>query len=110
MFCAHLLPHGKLPFCVVGCPMRALYMGDLNEDIASNGAEVVRLSKFLAENDAYRYKEELGTKPRVWYLPGHGQTFGRKADYPRPLKSVTWPWGAEGFKRPPGVWPWRSAK
>lgn len=83
--------------------MKALYMGDLNEDIASNGAEVVQLSKFLGENDAYRYKEELGTQPRVWYLPGHGQTFGRKADDPRPFKPATWPWGTE--RRRPEIFP-----
>lgn len=103
MFCAHLLPHGRLPFCVAACPMKALYMGDLNEDIASNGAEVVRLSKFLSENDAYRYKAELGTQPRVWYLPGHGQSFGRKADDPRRIKPITWQWG--GFERPTGIFP-----
>ena len=103
MFCAHLLPTGKLPYCVSGCPMKALYMGDLNEDIASNGAEVVQLSKFLGENDAYRYKEELGTQPRVWYLPGHGQAFGRKADDPRPFKPATWPWGTE--RRRPEIFP-----
>lgn len=103
MFCAHLLPHGKLPFCVSGCPMKALYMGDLNEDIASNGAEVVQLSKFLGENDAYRYKEELGTQPRVWYLPGHGQTFGRKADDPRTFKPATWQWGTD--RRRPKIFP-----
>lgn len=101
MFCAHLLPHGRLPFCVASCPSKALYMGELNEDIASNGQEVVKLSKFLDENDAFRYKEELGTKPRVWYLPGHGQDIGRNADDPRPLKTPIWPWG--GFVAPPGM-------
>ena len=78
MFCGHLMRDGKLPDCVVGCPMKALYMGDLNENIATNGVEVVELSRFLNENNAYRYKEELGTKPRVWYLPGYGQLFDRK--------------------------------
>ncbi|MDO8491302.1 MAG: 4Fe-4S dicluster domain-containing protein [Dehalococcoidia bacterium] len=111
MFCSHLLPNGKLPFCVAGCPMKALYMGDLNEDIASNGKDVVQLSKFLSENDAFRYKEELGTKPRVYYLPGHGQTFGRTADDPRPFVPATWPWGGEsGFVRPDGIFPWSETK
>jgi len=73
--------------------MNALYMGDLNQDVASNGKEVVKLSRFLDENNAYRFKEELGTKPRVWYLPGHGQDFGRQASDPRPLKPVEWKWG-----------------
>ena len=106
MFCPHFLHDGKLPSCVIGCPMRALYMGDLNENIASNGSEVVELSKFLDENDAFRYKEELGTQPRVFYLPGHGQAFGRKADDPRELKPPEWTWGGEGNDRRIGVWPW----
>jgi molybdopterin-containing oxidoreductase family iron-sulfur binding subunit len=93
MFCAHFLVAGKLPYCVSGCPMKAIYVGDLNEDIASNGVEVVTLSRFLSENDAFRYKEELGTKPRVWYLPGHGQDFNRQALDSRPLKPVEWNWG-----------------
>lgn len=105
MFCAHFLRDGKLPYCVNGCPRKVLYMGDLNEDIASNGVELVQLSKFLDENDAYRHKEDLGTQPRVWYLPGHGQEFGRKPDGP-PLKPTVWSWGGEGFNRHPGLWPW----
>ncbi len=106
MFCAHLLRDGKLPYCVTGCPMKALHIGDLNEDIASNGVEVVKLSKFLDENDAYRYKEELGTQPRVWYLPGHGQGFGRKPDDPRQFKPTTWSYGGKGYDQRPGIWPW----
>ncbi len=105
-FCPDMMRQGKLPMCVSGCPMRALYMGDLNEDIASNGVEVVKLSKFLDENDAYRYKEELGTQPKVWYLPGHGQDFGRKPDDSRLFKPPTWSWGGEGYDRRPGVWDW----
>lgn len=78
IFCAHNVSVGKLPFCVDGCPMHAIYLGDLNEDRATNGLEVVALRSFLAQNNAYRYKEELGTEPRVYYLPGHGQEFGRR--------------------------------
>ncbi|MEE8420137.1 MAG: 4Fe-4S dicluster domain-containing protein [Dehalococcoidales bacterium] len=106
MFCAHFLRDGKLPYCVTGCPMKALYMGDLNEDIASNGREVVQMSKFLDENNAYRYKEELGTQPRVWYLPGHGQDFGRGPDDPRPFKPPTWAWGNKDDGKGINIWPW----
>ncbi len=108
MFCAHMLQEGKLPLCVNGCPMKAIYIGDLNEDIATNGGEVVKLAKFLDENDAYRYKENLGTQPRVWYLPGHGQDFGRKPLDLRRAKPVFWPWGGEGDRLRPGVWPWKE--
>jgi len=41
--------------------------------VATNGRETVKLSTYLRENDAVRYREELGTRPRVWYVLGHGQ-------------------------------------
>ena len=69
-FCPHMMREGKLPACVAGCPMGAIYMGDENEDAVTNSTGVtVQLSKLLEENSAYRYLEELGTKPRVYYLP-----------------------------------------
>jgi len=73
MFCVHRTEDGKLPACVDACGMGALYIGDLVEDVATNGQETVRLSQFIRENDAFRYKEELGTGPRVYYIAGHGQ-------------------------------------
>ena len=77
VFCADRLPHGELPACVSGCPMGVLYIGDLVTDIAVNGpGKTVVLSEFLRENDAVRYKEELGTNPRVYYIAGHGQNLG----------------------------------
>ncbi len=79
IFCLHNLRQGKLPACVAACAMNALYMGDLTEDIATNGVEVVQLSRFLSENGASRFKEDLGTRPRVYYIPGHGQDSGRDA-------------------------------
>ena len=105
-FCADETRAGRVPHCVAGCPMKALYMGDLNEDIASNTVEVVKMSKFLDNNDAYRYKEALGTQPRVWYLPGHGQLFGRAPDDLRQFKPPEWAWGGEGYDRRIGYWPW----
>ncbi|MBI2868341.1 MAG: 4Fe-4S dicluster domain-containing protein [Chloroflexi bacterium] len=104
MFCAHYLANGRLPYCVAGCPMKALYIGDLSEDIATDGQKIVKLSEFIAANDGYRYKEDLGTQPRVWYLPGHGQAFGRKPDE-GVLKPVEWAWGGQGFDRQVGIWP-----
>lgn len=77
MLCAHRTDMGKLPACVEGCPMGAIYLGDLVEDIATNGIELVKLSKFVADNSGYRVKEDLGTRPRVYYIPGHGHEFGR---------------------------------
>ena len=107
MFCGHFLRDGKLPFCVRGCPQKALYMGDFNEGLASNGSEVVVLSRFLSENNAYRYKEDLGTQPRVWYIPGHGEAYGRRADDPRRTLPSVWGWGP-GYEQRRGVWPWKE--
>ena len=80
MLCAHNAAKGELPACASGCPMGAIYMGDLVSDVATNGQEVVRMSAFLKEHHATRYKEELGTRPRVYYIPGHGEAFGLKPD------------------------------
>ena len=82
MLCAHNAAKGELPACASGCPMGAIYMGDLVSDVATNGQEVVRMSAFLKDNHATRYKEELGTRPRVYYIPGHGEAFGLKPDRP----------------------------
>lgn len=99
IFCAHRTAHGQLPICVEGCPMKALYLGDLNEDVATNGMEVVTLSRFISENDAYRYKDGLGTQPRVWYIPGHGHAFGRMSDATQQKKPNYWPWGVNNEQR-----------
>jgi molybdopterin-containing oxidoreductase family iron-sulfur binding subunit len=80
VFCADRLPQGELPACVSGCPMGVLYIGDLVTDIAVNGpGKTVVLSEFLRANDAVRFKEELGTNPRVYYILGHGQSLGGQA-------------------------------
>ena len=77
VLCADRLPHGELPACVSGCPMGVLYIGDLVTDTAVNGqGTTMVLSDFLHDNDAVRYKEELGTNPRVYYILGHGQSLG----------------------------------
>jgi hypothetical protein len=53
--------------------MRAIYIGDLEADVATNGPETVVLTRFLHDNDAFRFREDLGTEPRVYYIAGHGQ-------------------------------------
>ncbi len=71
VFCAHRVKMGRLPACVEACKlqgMKALYFGDANEDVVTNGEEAVRLTDLL-EKGGYRLKEELGTQPSVYYLP-----------------------------------------
>jgi len=89
-FCPDLARTGVVPFCVSGCPRKAIWYGDLEEDIATNSEDVVKLSRFLAHNQAYRFKEDLSTQPRVYSLPGHGQDVGRNP-YQSGLLKVTWP-------------------
>lgn len=90
MLCAHRVKDGKLPACAEACPMYAIWLADLTEDMATNSKEVVQLSRFLAENNAFRLKEELGTRPRVWYIPGHGQEYGHdigETSHPKQARS-----------------------
>ena len=102
-WCPERTMAGGLPFCVEGCPHGAMYFGDLEEDIATNGQEIVVPSRFLSENQAYHLREDLGTKPRVYYIAGHGEAAGRDAFSKGRLPTV-WPWmervkGAKTWKR-----------
>ena len=69
-FCSHMSRKNELPGCVTGCPMDAIYFGDENEDAVTNkSGQTEKLSQMLEDRAAYRFMEELGTKPRVYYLP-----------------------------------------
>lgn len=77
--CPALTSQGKLPACSSGCPMGAIYYGDENEDAVTNGlGETLRLSKLMKDGAAYRHMEDLGTAPRVWYLPPRTLTAAAK--------------------------------
>lgn len=77
LFSSDRLREGKLPYCVSACPNGVYYFGDENEDAVTNGTtkETFRLSKLLKDNGGYRLMEELGTKPRVFYLPPKNRLF-----------------------------------
>ena len=90
-FCPDMARAGRVPHCVQGCPNNAIYYGDLEEDLATNGEEVVTFSRFLSENNVFRQKEELGTKPRVFYIPGHGEAVGRDV-FQHGRRRTVWPW------------------
>ena len=68
-FCPHNLERDILPDCVTSCPYGAIYFGNEYDDSISNGDETVRLSEIMRDKDGYRFLEDLGTKPRVYYLP-----------------------------------------
>ncbi len=75
IFCADKLRKNELPRCVSACPMGVLYFGDLLEDTVTNGTETVRFSKLMSDRAGYRYREELGTLPSVYYLPPTSRLF-----------------------------------
>jgi hypothetical protein len=57
--------------------MDAIYIADLETGVMTNrSGETYQMNKYLEENDAFRYKEELNTAPKVWYVKGHGQSLG----------------------------------
>ena len=68
-FCPDMLRQGMLPHCVEACPNGVYFFGDKNEDTVTNGGETFRLSQLLKDKGGYRYMEELGTEPSVYYLP-----------------------------------------
>jgi len=77
LFSSDRLREGKLPYCVSACPNGVFYFGDENEDAVTNGTtkETVRLSQLLRDNGGYRLMPELGTDPRVYYLPPKNRLF-----------------------------------
>jgi Fe-S-cluster-containing dehydrogenase component len=55
------------PACVVACPVGARMFGDLNDPESP-------VSKALAASPSYRLREDLGTSPRVYYLPAREES------------------------------------
>jgi Fe-S-cluster-containing dehydrogenase component len=68
-FCPDMLREGMLPHCVTACPNGVYFIGDKNEDTVTNGSETFRFSQLMKDRAGYRYMEELGTEPSVYYLP-----------------------------------------
>lgn len=55
------------PACVVACPTGARIFGDLNDPTSP-------VSVALRGHTSYRLREDLGTEPRVYYLPVYEET------------------------------------
>jgi Fe-S-cluster-containing dehydrogenase component len=79
-FCPDMAREGKLPDCVTACPNGTIFFGDANEDTVTNGEETVRLSELIKKRSGYRYMEDLGTEPRVYYLPPVNRDFPFEED------------------------------
>lgn len=79
-FCPDMLRMNELPHCVTACPNGVIYFGDELDDTVTNGEETVRLSTLLQDKSGYRYMEDLGTEPRVYYLPPVDRMFPFEKD------------------------------
>ena len=50
-----------MPYCVESCPAGARIFGDLDDPNSPP-------SRALTEHEHFRYKEEAGTQPNVYYI------------------------------------------
>jgi molybdopterin-containing oxidoreductase family iron-sulfur binding subunit len=77
LFSSDRLREGKLPYCVSACPNGVYWFGDEMEDAVTNGTtkETVKFSELLRDNAGYQLMPELGTRPRVYYLPPKNRLF-----------------------------------
>jgi molybdopterin-containing oxidoreductase family iron-sulfur binding subunit len=74
-FCPDMTRMGMLPHCVSACPNGVFFFGDINEDSVTNGSETFRFSDLIKDKAGYRLMEDLGTRPRVYYLPPASRNF-----------------------------------
>ncbi len=63
-FCSHRVDEGRLPACVVVCPVEALIFGDL-DDPAS------RVSREVRSRPVTVRRPEQGTRPKAFYFGAH---------------------------------------
>ena len=74
-FCPDMARQGELPHCVTACPNGVFMFGDMEEDSVTNGSETFRFSELIRDKAGYRLMEDMGTKPRVYYLPPVNRSF-----------------------------------
>ncbi len=55
------------PACVIACPVGARYFGNLTDPDS-------KVSQLLRNHVSYRLREDLGTSPRVYYLPAEEES------------------------------------
>jgi molybdopterin-containing oxidoreductase family iron-sulfur binding subunit len=91
LFSADRLRENQLPYCVSACPNGVFYFGDENENAVTNGTtkETVNFTELLEKNGGYRLMAELGTRPRVYYLPPKNRLFEFEKGTPEEYKEIT---------------------
>ena len=60
-FCIHRVEKGVLTRCTTTCLGHATYFGDINDPKAL-------ITRLISKSNVIKYKEELGTKPMVFYI------------------------------------------
>ena len=76
IFCPANAREGKLPGCAAACNMGAIYFGDQVEDVVTNRTgDTVSFKQLIREKAGFRFMEDLGTEPRVWYLPPRDRVY-----------------------------------
>ncbi|GIV00304.1 MAG: hypothetical protein KatS3mg014_1919 [Actinomycetota bacterium] len=73
-FCTDRLEAGGLPSCALNCPWGALYFGDLEEDLASNGREVIRISRRSTRPGPSATRRSSAPSPASGTSPGPAST------------------------------------
>ncbi len=62
-FCDHRLAEGEKPYCVVACPAKCRYVGDLNDPADE-------INVLLGKYPSRQLQPDRGTKPKVFYVRG----------------------------------------
>jgi len=73
-FCVQFVDQGIAPACVRGCPGNARVFGDLDDPNSE-------ISKMLRDRSVFRLLEELGTEPKVFYIPPARKTKRGEVDF-----------------------------
>jgi len=60
--CVHRIDRGLEPACVINCPARARIFGDLDDPNS-------KVSRLIVSRGGFVLLPELGTRPKVYYLP-----------------------------------------
>ena len=70
--CQHRIDKGEDPACMVLCPARARFWGDLNDPEST-------VSRLVAERGGFQLIPEIGTEPSTYYLPQRRKGFVSKS-------------------------------